>query len=340
MLKSAEEATKNISNSNNKMKKTVLKEAINLMKDKSTPDSSIMTYLIRHETDWDQKTVDTPDKKGITLLMYASAYGKEQTVKYLLSKGANPAVMYTNKKSGTTHSPSQMAAANKHPKIVKMLDVAKNRMQQKSIDAGKAAANAMVRHMTKPKKSVIVISSDDEEEESGIDMKHTDDESEVMDIKPLRRTKSAMSSDKFKSLVEGLSEADAQSVADCLHSRASTKSRVSSSASTKSRRTTNSERSAKRGQRQPSLRDLMSEETDVQSMRTPPRSSRSRRSSGSSITHILETPPKKSRSRRSSGSSVSTHISRVSETPRSTMGSLRLSLSPSVASRTSRRSRN
>ena len=266
--------------------------------------------------------------------MYASAYGKEQTVKYLLSKGANPAVMYTNKKSGTTHSPSQMAAANKHPKIVKMLDVAKNRMQQKSIDAGKAAANAMVRHMTKPKKSVIVISSDDE---SGIDMKHTDDESEVMDIKPLRRTKSAMSSDKFKSLVEGLSEADAQSVADCL-SRASTKSRVSSSASTRSRRTTNSERSAKRGQQQPSLRDLMSEETDVQSMRTPPRSSRSRGSSV--ISHISETPPKSSRSRRSSGSSVSTHISRVSETPRSTMGSLRLSVSPSVASQGSRRSRN
>ena len=130
-----------------------------------------------------------------------------------------------------------MTAANKHPKIVKMLDVAKNRMQQKSIDAGKAAANAMVRHMTKPKKSVIVISSDDESE---IDMKHTDDESEVMDIKPLRRTKSAMSSDKFKSLLQGLSEADAQSVADCL-SRASTKSRVSSSASTRSRRTTNSE---------------------------------------------------------------------------------------------------
>ena len=216
-----------------------------------------------------------------------------------------------------------MAAANKHPKIVKMLDVAKNRMQQKSIDAGKAAANAMVRHMTKPKKSVIVISSDDE--------------SEVMDIKPLRRTKSAMSSDKFKSLLQGLSEADAQSVADCL-SRASTKSRVSSSASTRSRRTTNSERSAKRGQQQPSLRDLMSEETDVQSMRTPPRS---RRSSGSSvISHISETPPKSSRSRRSSGSSVSTHISRVSETPRSTMGSLRLSLSPSVASQGSRRSRN
>ena len=170
-------------------------------------------------------------------------------------------------------------------------------------------------------------------------MKHTDDESEVMDIKPLRRTKSAMSSDKFKSLLQGLSEADAQSVADCL-SRASTKSRVSSSASTRSRRTTNSERSAKRGQQQPSLRDLMSEETDVQSLRTPPRSSRSRRSSGSSITHILETPPKKSRSRRSSGSSVSTHISRVSETPRSTMGSLRLSVSPSVASQGSRRSRN
>ena len=35
-------------------------------------------------------TIDTPDKKGITLLMYASAYGKEHTVKYLLSKGANP----------------------------------------------------------------------------------------------------------------------------------------------------------------------------------------------------------------------------------------------------------
>ena len=137
--KSAEEATKNISNSNNKMKQKVLNEAIRLMKDKETPDSTIMTYLTRHEADWDQKTIDTPDKKGITLLMYASAYGKEQTVKYLLSKGANPAVMYTNKKSGTTHSPSQMAAANKHPKIVKMLDVAKNRMQQKSIDAGKAA---------------------------------------------------------------------------------------------------------------------------------------------------------------------------------------------------------
>ena len=268
--------------------------------------------------------------------MYASAYGKEHTVKYLLSKGANPVAAYTNK-NGTTNYPSQMAAANKHPKIVKMLDVAKNRMQQKSIDAGKAAANAMVRHMTKPKKSVIVIGSDDE---SGIYMKHTDDESEVMDIKPLRRTKSAMSSDKFKSLVEGLSEADAQSVADCLSSRASTKSRVSSSASTRSRRTTNSERSAKRGQQQPSLRDLMSEETDVQSLRTPPRSSRSRRSSGSSITHILETPPKSSRSRRSSASSVSTHISRVSETPRSTMGSLRLSVSPSVASQGSRRSRN
>ena len=121
-----------------------------------------------------------------------------------------------------------MAAANKHTRIVKMLEVAKNRMQQKSIDAGKAAANAMVRHMTKPKKSVIEISNDDE--------------SEIRDIKPLRRTKSAMSSDKFKSLIEGLSEADAQSVADCLHSRASAKSRVSSCASTRSRRTTNSER--------------------------------------------------------------------------------------------------
>ena len=81
-----------------------------------------------------------------------------------------------------------------------------------------------------------------------------------------------MSSDKFKSLIEGLSEADAQSVADCIQSRA--KSRVSSSASTKSRRTTNSERSVKREQQKQSLRDLMSEETDVQSMRTPPRSSR------------------------------------------------------------------
>jgi ankyrin repeat protein len=57
-----------------------------------------MTYLTRHEADWDQKTIDTPDKKGITLLMYVSAYGKEHTVKYLLSKGVNPAVVYTNKK--------------------------------------------------------------------------------------------------------------------------------------------------------------------------------------------------------------------------------------------------
>ena len=248
------------------MKQKVLNEAIRLMKDKATPDSTIMTYLTRHEDDWDRKTIDTPDKKGITLLMYASAYGKEHTVKYLLSKGANPVAAYTNK-NGTTNYPSQMAAANKHPKIVKMLDVAKNRMQQ-----------------------------------------------------------SAMSSDKFKSLVEGLSEADAQSVADCL-SRASTKSRVSSSASTRSRRTTNSERSAKKGQRQPSLRDLLSEETDVQSMRTLPRSSRSRRSSGSSvIIHISGTTPRSSRSTRSSGSSVSTRISRVTGTP--TLGSLRLSLSP------------
>ena len=30
-----------------------------------------------------------------------------------------------------------MAAANNHPKIVKMLDAVKNRMQQKSMDAGR-----------------------------------------------------------------------------------------------------------------------------------------------------------------------------------------------------------
>ena len=101
------------------MKQQVLNEAIRLMKDKATPDSTIMTYLTRHEADWDQKTVDTPDKKGATMLMYASAYGKENTVKYLLSKGANPVAVFTKKEDGTTHTPSQMAAANKHPKLLR-----------------------------------------------------------------------------------------------------------------------------------------------------------------------------------------------------------------------------
>ena len=43
--------------------------------------------------------------------------------KYLLSKGANPVVVFT-RKNGTTHNPSQIAAVGKHTKIVKMLDVA------------------------------------------------------------------------------------------------------------------------------------------------------------------------------------------------------------------------
>ena len=114
--KSAEEATKNISNSNNKMKQKVLNEAIRLMKDKETPDSTIMTYLTRHEDDWDQKTIDTPDKKGITLLMYASAYGKEHTVKYLLSKGANPVAVYTNK-NGSTHYPAKWLRLTSTPEL-------------------------------------------------------------------------------------------------------------------------------------------------------------------------------------------------------------------------------